>query len=461
MQRIDLLIVGAGPAGMAAAVVARRYGLSVSVVDEQPSPGGQIWRSIEEGRHRDEILGAAYTDGRVAAAAFRTSGSSYLPGARLWLVENCFRAYVSEGQTATVIEAAAVLLATGAQERPAPFPGWTLPGILTVGAGQILLKSAGEIPEKPVWIAGSGPLPLLYAIQLLKAGGEIAGFLDTTPKGQWVTALRHLPRALLAASDLVKGLGWTVSLRLGKVPVVTGVVGLEALGEDRIEQLRYWTATGKAVTVDASVLLVHEGVVPNIHPALSLDCKMMWSEAQDCFVPELDAWGETSREGVFVAGDAAGIGGAKAAQMRGELAALRIVEKAGRILPRERQSLARSMRNRLQRDLAARPFLDALFKPRRLVFTPEDDTVICRCEGIRARDVRSLATAADIGPNQIKAATRTGMGPCQGRQCGYTMTRLIAEAQARSPGEVGYLHIRPPLKPVTLGEIASLEELKP
>jgi NADPH-dependent 2,4-dienoyl-CoA reductase/sulfur reductase-like enzyme len=456
MSRVDLLVAGAGPAGMAAAVVARRYGLSVMVIDEQPTPGGQIWRSIEQDDSRDAILGPAYVDGRVAAAAFRQSGSCYRPGAKLWQVEGGFRAFLSEGREASVVFADNILLATGAQERPVPFPGWTLPGVLTVGAAQILLKSAGEVPDAPVWIAGTGPLPLLYAIQLLKAGGEIAGFLDTTPRGQWAAALRHLPHALLAASDLIKGIGWTARLRLSKAPVITGVVEVEAVGQDRLEQVRYRLAPGNAVTVPASVLLVHEGVVPSIHPALSLDCKMAWNASQDCFSPVLDEWGESSRARVFVAGDAAGIGGARVAQLSGELVALRVVERHGAITADASLAAATLIRRKLRKELAARPFLDAMFRPRASVFSPIDDTIVCRCEGISAGEIRRLACSSKMGPNQIKAATRTGMGPCQGRQCGYTLTRLVSEVQGRSPEDVGYLHIRPPLKPVTLGELASL-----
>lgn len=443
---------------MAAAVTAQRHGLSVIVADDQRAPGGQIWRSIEQDGRRDHILGPAYVEGRRSAAAFRQSGVEYRSGAKIWQIEDGFRVFLSEGGTASIIRSKALLLATGAQERPVPFPGWTLPGVLTVGAGQILLKSAGEIPDAPVWIAGTGPLPLLYAVQLMKAGGRIAGFLDTTPRGQWMAAARLLPRALLAAGDLAKGIRWQSQLRTSGTLVVGGVEHLEAIGGERLEAIRYRTAKGKVVEAAASVLLVHEGVVPSIHPALSLGCRISWNEGQDSFAPEVDEWGETSRPGVFVAGDGAGIAGAKAAELRGRLAALRIAERAGRLDAAAAIELARPERRRLARELAARPFLDALFRPRRSIFTPSNETVVCRCEGVTAGEIKGLAVNSSIGPNQIKAASRTGMGPCQGRQCGYTVTRLIAEAQCRTPEQVGFLNIRPPLRPVTLRELASLEE---
>jgi NADPH-dependent 2,4-dienoyl-CoA reductase/sulfur reductase-like enzyme len=442
---------------MAAAIAARRHGLEVVVIDDQPAPGGQIWRSIETDSRRDVILGPSYAAGRVVADTFRKSGAIYRPGAQLWKVEAGYRAFVSwEGQT-RVIEATALILATGAQERPIPFSGWTLPGVLTVGAAQILLKSVGQIPARPVWIAGSGPLPLLYTIQLLGAGGHIAGFLDTTPAGQWRASVPRLRGALRAWSHIAKGLGWKAQLALSNAPVVRNVSEIEALGDARLEALRYRANNEAATTVEATTLLVHEGVVPNIHAALSLECAVSWNADQDCFVPVVDVWGESTRANVFIVGDGAGIAGATAAGLRGEVAALRVAQKLGRLSPSVADRSAHPLRRRLGRELAVRPFLDALFKPRAQVFAPTDDTTVCRCEEVTAGEIRSLAHIGRAGPNQIKAATRAGMGPCQGRQCGYTVTRIIAAAQNRSPSEVGYFNIRPPLKPVTLGELASIE----
>jgi thioredoxin reductase len=443
---------------MGAAVAARRYRLHVMVIDDQPGPGGQIWRSVEKAAGRDDILGPSYVEGRAVAKAFRASGAMYQASTRLWRLEPGFRAFVSRDRQPQVIESKTVILATGAQERPIPFPGWTLPGVLTVGAAQILLKNAGQIPAGPVWVAGSGPLPLLYAAQLLRAGGKIAGFLDTTPPGRWQASLRHWPGALRAASDLVKGLRWISTLRRSEAPVLRHVADIEALGDGRIKALRYRTSEGVVSTVEASALLVHEGVVPNIHAALSLDCKMAWNPAQDSYAPIVDSWGESSQADLFIAGDGAGIAGAKAAQLRGELAALRVAMKLGHTSAGEAEVAARENRRKLSRELALRPFLDALFKPRPQVFAPSDETIVCRCEEITAGEIRAVAEVGWPGPNQIKGATRAGMGPCQGRQCGYTVTRILGAAQNRPPSEVGFFHIRPPLKPVTLAELATLDQ---
>jgi NADPH-dependent 2,4-dienoyl-CoA reductase/sulfur reductase-like enzyme len=459
----DLLIVGAGPAGMAAAVTARRHGLSVRVVDDQPAPGGQIWRGIETvaATPRAKRLGESYLSGAERAAAFRACGALYEPESQLWQIEPGFRAFVTRGGKARTVTAQAIILATGAQERPAPFPGWTLPGVLTVGAAQILLKTADSVPEKPVWIAGCGPLPLLYMTQLLAAGGRIAGFLDTTPRGRLPAALRHLPQGLSRLGDLIKGLSWSLALRRAGVPVIRHVTELRAEGEGHLQRLRYRTEEGREAEVPAGVLLVHEGVVPNIHAPLALGCAVQWHAGQQCYVPVLDAWGESSQANVFVTGDGAGIGGAEAAEPRGRLAALRVAAKLGRLDEATAETAATAERSALSSALALRPFLDALYAPRPQLYAPPDETLVCRCEEVTAGELRARAVEGRPGPNQLKAFTRAGMGPCQGRQCGYSMAHIVAAAQGRPVEEVGFYRIRPPLKPVTLGELASLDEQEP
>ncbi|MGE7470463.1 NAD(P)/FAD-dependent oxidoreductase [Bosea sp. NPDC003192] len=462
-EHTDLLIVGAGPAGMAAAVTARRHGLSVRVVDDQPAPGGQIWRGIETvaATPRAKRLGESYLSGAERAAAFRACDALYEPESQLWQIEPGFRAFVTRGGKARIVTAQAIILATGAQERPMPFPGWTLPGVLTVGAAQILLKTADSVPEKPVWIAGCGPLPLLYMTQLLAAGGRIAGFLDTTPRGRIGAALRHLPQGLGRLGDLLKGLSWSLALRRAGVPIIRHVTELRAEGDGRLQRLRYRTEDGREAEVAAEVLLVHEGVVPNIHAPLALGCAVHWHAGQHCYVPVLDAWGESSQANIFVAGDGAGIGGAEAAEPRGRLAALRVAAKLGRLDTATAETAAAPERSALSGALALRPFLDAFYAPRPQLYAPPDETLVCRCEEVTAGELRARAVEGRPGPNQLKAFTRAGMGPCQGRQCGYSMAHIVAAAQGRSVEEVGFYRIRPPLKPVTLGELASLDEQEP
>lgn len=457
----DLAVIGAGPAGMRAAAVARAAGLDVVVIDEQPAPGGQIWRAVEAraAGPAGRVLGGAYRAGRAAVAAFRAAGCDYRPETQLWAIEPQeagFRLFLKAGGRAFSLPARQVLLATGAQERPTPFPGWTLPGVMTVGAGQILLKTSAAVPDRPVWIAGSGPLVLLYMVQVLAGGGRVAGWLDTAPGGRLWQNRRALAAGAASAQGLAmlaKGAAWQARLWRAGVRRLPVARLLAAEGAGRLERLSVERADGQRERFDAQLLMVHEGVIPAVHIPLSLGCALDWDAAGQYYRPRLDPWGETSVPGLFVAGDGARILGAEAAAITGERAARRIVARArgddpGRPEPDRR----------LARLMALRPFLDAAYAPSPGALTPPDETVICRCEEITAGQIRAVARAGGpVGPNQLKALTRCGMGPCQGRQCGPLVTNLLAMAQGRPHAEVGLQRIRPPLKPVTLGELAALD----
>ncbi|ARP82003.1 FAD/NAD(P)-binding oxidoreductase [Bordetella genomosp. 8] len=459
IREFDAVIVGAGPAGMSAAIRLRAHGMNVLVVDEQPAPGGQIWRAVETvaATPMGELLGDEYRAGAPLAESFRRCGAVYEPGTQVWQIEPDWHVYMTRAGQAEVVRARQILLATGAQERPNPFPGWTLPGVLTVGAAQILLKTARQVPAQPVWVVGSGPLVLLYMAQLLRAGGRIAGWLDTSPPDGFRRALPYLADALRRAGEIGKGLRWLRELRQAGVRRLRGVRGFRALGDGRLQQIEYVTRHGRTVREDAQVLLAHEGVVPSIHMARALECKLAWNEQQACLTPVLDAWGQTSRQGVYVAGDGAGIGGATAATARGQLSAVGMLLGAGRLSQPEAELAAAPLRGALAEMLRLRPMLDAMYPPRPGVFSPSDDTIVCRCEELTAGDIRKAAELGQPGPNQIKSFTRAGMGPCQGRQCGYTIAHILAEQQQRPVAEVGFYRIRPPLKPLTLGELASLD----
>jgi len=453
----DVVVIGAGPAGMAAAVKLAKLGTSVCVVDEQPAPGGQIWRGVERNATSPvfNALGEDYQKGSSVTAAFHAAGIDYQPSAQVWQIEDGWKVFLTAEGKSRCITAKAVLLANGAQERPVPFAGWTLPGVMTVGAAQILLKSGGMLPEGDVWIAGAGPLPLLYATQLLELGGKVAGYIDTSQKPS-LKALSHLPAAWRDFAGLMKGLRWIWKLRRsGKL--IRDIHNLRATGEGQLCQIE-WESKGKTHKRDAGVLLVHEGVVPRVHETMALGCDHDWNDQQKYFASRTDEWGQTSRKGIFVAGDAGGIGGWKAATVSGEIAGLGIARFLNIGIDAEKLRRDAALDDRRKRATALRPLLDALYTPPQ---TPiADDVVVCRCEEVSAGRIREAARASAPDVGAVKAATRCGMGPCQGRQCGYSVQALVAEVNNLPVGDVRFFNIRPPLKPVTLGEIATLQDVE-
>ena len=454
--RYDLAIVGAGPGGMAAAALAAELELSVAVFDEQPLPGGQIYRNIERSPLTDRsILGPDYYHGEQFAKSLRASGVDYLSNSTVWQVSPAREIGVSRDGAAHLVTADQVIFATGALERPFPVPGWTLPGVMTAGGAQVLLKSAGVAGESAVF-AGTGPLLYLIAWQYARAGVKIKAVLDTTPRGNYLRTARHMAAAMRSRGYLAKGLSLLRDIRRSGITRITGVDALRAVGDDRLEGVSYQRG-GSEVTLDTDLLFLHQGVVPNVNLSMSTGCAHDWEPSQLCWRPRVDGWGRTSLDWLMVAGDGAGIGGAVAAEMSGQISALAAAERVGRIDAKERDRRAVPLKQAIAADLRIRPFLEALYRPAPQFRIPKDpDQIVCRCEEITVAQIRSAIEQGCPGPNQLKSFTRCGMGPCQGRLCGLTVSELIAAERGVPVPEVGYYRLRPPIKPLSLGELAAL-----
>lgn len=446
----DLVIIGAGPAGMAAAAEAGGQGLAVLLLDENQGLGGQVHRGVEASPLAgNAALAAVPAAGRALAAAASGAEVEFLPGATVWHLDAARSLGLSAGGAARMIAARRVIIATGAQERPMPVPGWTLPGVMSVGAAQTLLKAQGLVPEGRVVIAGCGPLVWLYAAQLVAAGSPPALLLETTQRANWRAALRHLP-AFLLSSYARKGLGLMARVRRA-VRVVSGVGALSITSRAGALEVT-WPGGGAA----ADKVLLHQGVVPQLNLAQAAGSAVAWDAAQACFVPATDAWGDTNLPGIAIAGDTAGIGGAEAAEAAGRLAALEALRALGMLDAAARDAAAAPHRAARRRWLRGRAFLDALYRPAPAFRIAADDAIACRCEEVTGAALRDAVRRGATGPNQAKAFLRCGMGPCQGRLCMLTVVETIAAARGVEPATIAPLRMRPPVKPVTLAEIAAM-----
>ena len=466
---VGLAIIGAGPAGMSAAIAAREHGADVLVLDEQAAPGGQIYRNVEtvtaERPETARVLGGDYAAGAALVRAFRGCGAEYSPRTSVWEVSTVARREdarapleigILRDGVAEIVRAHCVIVASGAQERAVPVPGATLPGVMGAGGAQSLLKGSGLVPDVPVVTAGSGPLVYLVAWQLVRAGATVRAVLLTTPTGWMGRAAGTLPEALAMPGALFKGVGWRRVLAARGVEVVqAGDLAIE--GRERVESVRFRNR-GRERSMRTSLVLLHEGVIPNAHLTLAAQLNHVWDTRQHAFRPAVDEWGGTSEPGVLVAGDGARILGAEAAVETGRIAALEAGYRLGRIRVQQRDVLARPHRILLARHRRFREFLDLTFEPGLAARRPSDPAVtVCRCEEVTVGEIERVIADGCPGPNQAKAFTRCGMGPCQGRMCAVVVSEIFAESRHAGVGAIGTYRLRAPVKPVTVGEFAGME----
>jgi NADPH-dependent 2,4-dienoyl-CoA reductase/sulfur reductase-like enzyme len=450
-ESYDVAVIGAGPAGLAAAATCAHAGCATVLFDEAATLGGQIYRSIDETPlHEHAVLGESYWRGRTLVDAFRASGAQYVAGATVWSLTPDREIGVAYGGGSTLTHAKRVILCTGALERPFPIPGWTLPGVMTVGAAQTLLKASGLVASGRTVLAGCGPLLWLLAAQYLRSGATLEAILDTTARENRPRALPHaLP--FMFSGYFAEGLALMREVKR-RVRVIPGITSLRAIGENKVSAAAYSTG-GEEKTIPVDNLFLHHGVVPNVNLAMAAGVEHRWDESQLCWVPQVDRDGNSNIDGVAIAGDGAGIAGAEAARWRGMVAAMAAVRAIGRNIPRSAEERAR---RELARSLRGRRFLDELYRPAKNFRMPAHDTIVCRCEEVTASDINATVALGCPGPNQMKAFLRCGMGPCQGRLCGLTVTELIAAGRNVHPGEIGYYRLRAPVKPITVQELATL-----
>ncbi|WP_413733694.1 NAD(P)/FAD-dependent oxidoreductase [Sodalis sp. RH21] len=444
----DVLIIGAGPAGIGAALCCREHGLSVTVLDEQESPGGRIYR-----RHATAPGGA--DSGQALIKAFLASGAGYLSGTRVWQVDDDLAVHASTGEGSRQFRPRRIIVATGALERPVPIPGWTLPGVMGAGAAQMLLKTERLVPVGPAVLAGCGPLLYLLAQQLLHAGADIAALVDTTPAGNYLRGAPYVFGALSQWPTLLRGMRIQWDIKRAGVAVYTGASGLSLLGDERVSHISFTRGAGR-LTLPANLVLLHQGVVPDSQLTRALRAPHRWSGRQLCWQAQTDECGALrGHPGIYLAGDGAAIAGADAALLGGRLAALDIALRLDRIDPARQAGEVKEIKRRLRRWQRLRLFLDVLYRPARELRIPvHGDTTICRCEDVTLAAVRDYVNAGGRGINEFKSISRCGMGRCQGRFCHLTLTETLARESGSEPDAVGMMRARFPIKPLTLGQLA-------
>ncbi len=450
------VVVGAGPAGVRAVERLVAAGLSPIWIDEAPDGGGRIYQRPPPGVNGDARTLYGFEAGR-ATALHRTLDAlkarcDWRPETLAWHIRPAARTLhtIQRGQQADIPYDAAILC-TGAMDRVIPLPGWTLPGVATLGAAQIALKTQGCAIGRRVVFLGTGPLLWLIAYQYAKAGAQVAAVLDTTP---FATKARAAPGLLLGGATFAKGLYFTAWLRARGVRIAEGVTPLAIEGASQgVAGVTWRNASGREHRVACDAAAMGWGLKPEAQLADLAGVPFRRDPLQQDWRPDADAAGRTPVAGIYLAGDGAGIGGAEVAELAGARAALAVLQDGGMpvdvlqavVLDRRLAAQAR-FRAALER---AFPF------PAALARGLDDDTILCRCEGLRVGGLRAAAHAeAAVGParevNRAKAFTRMGMGRCQGRLCAAAAVEILAAELGCDAAALGRLRGQPPVKPIPI-----------
>jgi NADPH-dependent 2,4-dienoyl-CoA reductase/sulfur reductase-like enzyme len=443
----DLLVVGGGPAGMAAAATAAEAGLDVVLVDERPKLGGQYFKqpaaAVDERR-----LDGQFQAGRRLAERVRAAGVTVLGGTQVWGAFGPQEILATSAEARWTLRPRRLVLAAGAYERGVPLPGWTLPGVITTGAAQTLLRAHQVAPGRRVLVSGNGPLNMQVAAELVRAGVDVVALAELAPVLRRIVATA---RMMAAAPDLIRdGLGYAATLRRARVPLMTGSAVVRCEGEGRVERATVAKIGGPhtARTFEVDAVCLGFGFLPSNELSRALGCRHDVERHE--LVVGRDERGRTSVDGVWVVGDAGGIGGARLAQAAGVIAGADVARSLGAKPPDVRA--AERDRNRSARFQAA---LWRLYEAPRLVDQlADDDTEICRCESVRKATVDAALDEDIAHIGALKRLTRAGMGGCQGRYCGTLLAEMAARRSNRALDEHAWFAPGAPFKPTPIAAIA-------
>jgi NADPH-dependent 2,4-dienoyl-CoA reductase/sulfur reductase-like enzyme len=458
MAASRIIIVGAGPAGIRAAQTLTAAGCRPVVIDEASASGGQIYRRQPAGFLRSDstLYGTEAARAASVHAAFDSLGGTvdYRPQTLAWNIQDRVLHTVT-GTRARQWPFDALIVACGATDRLLPVPGWTLPGVYSLGASQIALKAQACSIGRRVVFMGTGPLLYLVAAQYVKAGAQVAAVLDTSPE---TARVRALPLLASRPDVLLKGTLLLWRLRRAGVAIHRGItpIAIEGQEDGRAEPdvagVRVRLANQRVLHVACDAVGLGYHLRAETQLADLAGCTFDFDSSSRQWLPRIDRDGRSTVEGVYLAGDGVRILGADGAENAGKLAAMAVLEDLGLAAPAtERKKLHRSQ---LQMDRFRRGLSIAFPWPARLIADLPDETLVCRCEAITAGALRHAVS--DLGApevNRAKAFSRVGMGRCQGRYCGLASAEIVAATLGVGIEEVGRLRGQAPVKPLPIATV--------
>lgn len=460
----EILVIGAGPAGLTAASIAAESGAEVVVLDERKSTGGQYYKQPMSVEGVPDFLAGdrQFSDGNALIERLKDSGATVESGSQVWGAFAPREFSVFDGRCNRIYKPKCAIVATGAYERALPMPGWTLPGVMTTGAAQTMLRSYGILPGNRILVAGNGPFNFQVALELKLAGADVVAVAELAEKPGASWASNGFRMALSAPDLAMNGIRYLLGLRKTGIPVLYGrglvrmektSAGLRAfLGQAGNEGF-----TGETF-YDADIVCMGYGFQPNNEILRSLGCRHIYDERRGHLVPKRDSNCETTVSGVYAAGDCSGLQGAPSALQDGIIASIAAIRRLGHPVSTQHEKEWKKAARELGRQ---RIFQSALWKvfsaPRFQTELARPDTVICRCENVCLADVDNAIADGAESIGTIKRQTRLGMGACQGRYCAPVVAAQLAKRYDRPIDEYSLFAPRTPIKPVRIADILSTE----
>lgn len=452
----DLIVLGGGPAGVNAALVAASHGLDVRLVEENPLAGGQVFRAPPStfSKHPTDTANSDHQAGEELRRRLDASSVNATFDHVVWNVTSGYRVDACGPEGVTTWTADTLVVAAGTSERVVPFSGWTLPGVIGLAAATILLKSQNVLPGQKTVVAGSGPLLAAVAYGIISGGGEVAALVDINHRGAWLRRAGSLARR----PDLVsRGAGWLNSLRRSGTPILSAhtvsevhtdadylqvtVAPLDKSGRPKQTQQR---------KIHANAVAVGHGLTPATEVTRLLGAQHKFEPRMGGWVPVRDQDMRTSCPTLFAVGDGAGVTGAAAAELEGAIAGYTIARDRRLLDERKFNNATKSLRRRLRRaECFGAAMAELMELPATLVDAIPNETVVCRCEDVTRYEVDQAIADGACDINQLKAWTRCGMGPCQGRMCGEIAASLLAR-RVGDRDTIGTWTPRIPLRPLSV-----------
>ncbi len=448
----DVVVAGLGPAGMAAACAAAQAGLRVAAVDENPAPGGQVYRQGLSGRSGSSRR--KQRGGRLLAQFNKQRGNiTVFPNTVIWA---SFEPKVLNLLRENALERLAykrLIVCEGAQERTMPFPGWILPGVMTAGGLQKMLLHQRILPGERIVLSGAGPLLFATAAAAVQAGAKVLAVCDSNPRSAYFPLLSNLARHSVLMAE---GLHYFGSLIKQRIPILYSQAVVAAKGDEKVRKVTIARLdsegvpmSGGRIELDVDTVGLNHGFLPGSRLTRLLGLNHVFDPMQRALRPVCDRLGRSSVNHILVAGDGAGVCGADYAELGGQAAGLAAAADLGRFGPNELNKLTRPLLKQMSWYIRYADRLHTLTTPKPGLYQALDgQTVICRCEGIELARVQEFAAKTSGSLTELKPS-RAGMGMCQGRVCEPIMIELL-NLWGHELDKIGQFHLRPPFTPIPL-----------